>query len=850
MVKLDDLPSVIKTTVKKLFQRLLPVALRFGREWPILFALAAIVSLWWLPPNVPTAGNWKAKDQGILARAGELHAAGRSDEALALIARYFAERAGSTLIGDAHLTEARIRVDILKRQTPPPVDQIRLAEQAYARARDAGVPEPQMRQERLDLARWLASRGFYGEAYDVQNELRKDLTDGILQQLQFLEGAKLAARSDRPDLGERRALFLLEQFDRVMGDSALRAWGVSARARVESILASRRLPAAVNDEEREAAVRRFESALERMSEALVEFPRGDHRAEHFLERARLYKRMAALRPSQKDFFLSQARLDLDRAIELGTGPVHEEAAYQFGDVLRMAGVPGALDALEDVIEAGGEAAPLARIAQARALLEQTGYVSFPEYLKGLGALEARGPIEAYDLDVGEVIEELSEAGRRAATPAATYDVILLLRELRRLYPENVALTAVTSELYLRAARMLGERRLEALAERDEERARSDRRAATEYYKRYADLRAQLAEQPDLGQRERERYRREAANMLYEGRLFDRAAEAYARASANPLDRLMQGLSLKHAGAVPAAFDTLSIFTGTYDDANILMPTALLLEGDALAQMGRHADALDRYKRVQQIRGPTDPDKFLGVLLKDTEGIRLDLWDDPPGEVDPTYWGESFVSIARTAYRWARQEQASGSPELRRRALMEGAGALDEYRRRYLAGYEAGTAPPPAGALSVYYLTALFTLEEGRWKDADAPLEQAVRLGRSRDYADTPSERRMWRTAHTLLGDAALSREEFGSAEARYDEAVRRFNAHPESMFARVGKLKALIAQGKLDEAKAFYQETVREYGRFRDLIPDDDPEVPTPQGMSKARWDLELERIRKDLGLT
>ena len=50
--------------MKKFFQRIQPVALRIGREWPLFFGLAAIVSLGWLPANVPTPGNWLAKEYG------------------------------------------------------------------------------------------------------------------------------------------------------------------------------------------------------------------------------------------------------------------------------------------------------------------------------------------------------------------------------------------------------------------------------------------------------------------------------------------------------------------------------------------------------------------------------------------------------------------------------------------------------------------------------------------------------------------------------------------------------------------------------------------------------------------
>lgn len=820
----------------------------------MLVALLALASLTRLPPYVPTDANWKTKDQAVLDRAAGFHEGGDSEAALALIARYFAGRPGSELLGAAYLQEARTRVDVLKRPAMPETDRIRLAEAAYVRARDAGVPEPDMRAERLALARWLAGRGFYGEAYEVQNELRKDLQSGLFQQLQYLEGAVLAARSDRADLGERQALFLLDAFDTVVGDMPIRAYGASARARVESALVDRALAAAESDDARAAAIARLERALERLGEALVEFPRGDHRAEHFLERARLYKKMGLLRPTDAEFFLSQAAQDLDRALELSApGVVREQTLYQIGDVMRMQGRPGTSEALDVVIEVGGEAVPLAHLAEARAVLDQTGVVSLGEYFKGLGGLESRGLIEEYDVDIGEAIRELEEAGRRAATASETHDVILLFGELRRLYPERRGLAETTAELYLQAARKLAERRLEALAENDEARATRDRSLSAEYYKQAAVLQQELAEGLLPDEEARGLKLRVAANILYEGRLFDRAAAAYAAAKRDPFDLLMEAFALKQAGVLRDAHDRFAFFTAAYDDGHIFKPTALIQEGDVLSSLGRYADAVDRYRRVQEIRGPGELDRFQRIKVMGTEEIRLDLWDSHPATADPTYWGESLLGIARAAYGWSRQLKASGDPEKRRRTLLEGVEALGQYRARYLADYEAGTAPPPPGALSVYYHLALLAIEEGRWADADAPIEQVITLGRSREYVADEAERRMWRTAHTLYGDAALSRQLYGSADRRYDDAVRRFSTSPESMFARIGRLKALVAQAKLDEARVYFQETVREYERLGERIAaelDGVPaDTPTPRGLSKARWDLELSRFRKELAL-
>jgi tetratricopeptide (TPR) repeat protein len=838
--------------MKALIERLGALALRLGREWPILMALLALGSLSRIVEHLPTAANWRAKDEAMLEGIGELRKHGRHDEGLALTARFLARRPGSSLLGEAYLLDGRIRSDRLRRAPVPPEGELRAAEESFRRAAEHGVAPALTRQERREIARWLAGRGFYEPAFTVHEELYKDFKEPS----ELLEGALMAARAavagSSGRLADiRYAAQLLDTYDQILrGDRRALALSVPARA---AILRLEGRPA---------------EALDVMDLGLVEFNRGPHLPSYYLERGKIRLRLAREAASAEDrrLALQMARRELALAVEHGVpGPLQDEARYQLGESLRLLADGTAPRLLQELIDLrDSPVVGPARIALGRYRRDAEGFFEATLFRKGLEGIESRVVVETLDLDIEGLIEEIDRQGRRSEAPADLLAVAGLLEQLRRLYPERRALAVSLSELTLSAARGLSERRWKRLAGGEPAAAAADRAQAAGLYRRSAELQRELAGGAGLADYEVEGHLRAQANRLYEGGLYAQAARVYqelfARRPSVRFDKLMAGLALKQAGAVPDAHDVLAQFIGAFSDREFLKPNALLLQGEVLIEMGRYADAIAHFKRVQGVGrvGPAELDGFFSVVLQSTEGIRLDLLDPgaaPRGE--RTFWGESFLGIARAAYLWARRERraaaADPAAEARRRlALEEGVRALEEqFRARYLEAYERGGGgpeePPPADALSVYYLLGLLKLEQGRWSEAEEFLGRALGIGRTGLERLSAEEERMWRTAHTLYADAALVLGRFKQAADRYEVAIRRFAHRPETMFARLGLVKALLRAGETDRARAQLQEARREYERMRPMLPAEAREELSPLGMSVGRWDLELAGLAREL---
>lgn len=812
------------------------LAVRVAREWPLIGALVAAVSLVNLPANIPTSANWQVKDDLVLTVARARLEAGNADGALELTERFTKKRSDSMILDRMWFLDAQARVARIRANPVP--QEVRKAENSFRRAVEAEFPEPAVRAERLALIEFLGGQGLHVEAYIAADELMRDTADDPQM---LLEGAIWAARAGVSGRSEKfrdasEAVRLLAEFERrTAGDPRLRALSEPVRARILSMQG------------------RDAEALDGLNFALVEFNQGAHLPATYVQRARVLRRLARRSPAPAEL-LAEARRDLEEALARTKDPLlADEAKVLLGDTLRTLGLPVARDRLRELVEAETPSAPMARLSLARTRIN--GAIDFVGAQEGLAGIPSRFALEAYDLDVAELVAEIERDGLGSAEPERTLQAADLIHELRRLYPEREGLKAQESDLSLQAARQLAAR-ARRLQERDDAAgAAADRRAAADQYLRSAELQKELSAAADLPRTDVEDHLRRQANRLFEGRLFQKAAQAYeALFKMRPderLDHLMQAVSFREAGDVLRAHAILSEFIGRYSDVEFLKPDALLMDGEVLSEMGRYADAIARFRRVRELAavGPDAPDLFWSDQLPRAQGIRLDLWGrEAAARGSLTYWGRSLLGTADAAYQWARLERgllAKDEKAERRRgeALEAGIGALEEFSERYLAGVPV----PPGGALKVAYLEALLKIEQDRWPEATGLIGRALEIGQRPDYPMSGEEERMFRAAHTLFGDAALLAGDYPEAERRYDKAVRRNGGRPEVMFAWIGRVRAAMGLGQTTRAKSLLQEAGREYERIRSRPEPGTPGPDDPLVISRTRWERDLEQLRLEL---
>lgn len=856
---------VNNTTVKDFLPKLWGFLTRTFVEWRLILAALSITSLWYLPPHIPTESNWLARDEQVLVEARRLADSGALGAALATLDRFVARRKSSQMIGEAHFLHGEIRFRKIRTSRPPDEAEIRTAEASYRLAVRNGFSEEPQIATRRSMGRWLANRGLYVMAFNVHDELMADRDRHPEELLDAALLVALAVSSGRFNRFTKMAYAyqLLDDFDlRTAGDPTQRPRSEPIRARILA-MEDRLLP-----EDGEP------NAMDTMDFALVENDRGAHLTSYYLERGRIYKTAAqrfVADPDQRRWYLTMAGLDLDRSIKLGAGfdrALVNEARYHLGETYRLIGDGRSREVLKTLANGSGPTAAMAALALGRTLKKFTGRFSFDDFLSGFSALESRGPIERFDLDLDALIGELETVGREATTPERVIQVTQLLDHILRLYPERLDLLESNSNFYLKAARMLRRRQHEERLARNTAGALRSGAWATRLYETSANIQLSLSLRAGLDSHQVMARLGVAANRLYEGGKYKKAAERYhqryRQEKSHRFALLMTGLALKQGGVMADgrnANSILSEFVGSFGSSEALLPNALLLLGDVLTQEGNYPDAIQTLRQVQGVGGvgPKDADVFWSVKLELTEGIQL----DPAGRFDAqrakrTYWGESFIAIGRAAYLWARLERKDmdtdpTAMDRRRTALEEGRRALDEFRERYLQDYEAGTAPPPPDALAAYHLLALFLIEEGKLAEADVPLDHAVEIGLRKDYAMSAEERLSHQTAHYLHGDVALSQGDFAAADVRYNLAIRRFPNEPKSMFARIGLIRAAIGAKNLRRARAVMEETLREWGRVRpeferELEPYRNVTPPPPGIQMRDRWELELNNLKREIG--
>lgn len=541
------------------------------REWPMIGALAALLSLAFLPRFLSTdalVAQHEAEEFDALRRLADT---GPHDPAAAALRDFLHRRPGSAFAGEARYLLARLAVLRSRRGDFPGLEAL---DEAWTSARLA-------RETGFDAAR----------TFDLQREIAALLSERDLSREAVERYTELVHGSNEPadGLGLARALARRATREPAVGQAFLD----EASARVSDFLArvpaERRIEGFLTQSDLYYRLGRHEEMLRVLERALAEAVRPEDRGLLQLEIGKALLRLS--RPGEARNL--EAFTALEDALELLPDECRDEALLLQALLHAREGRSRALELCSQLIQGSSRLAPLAQLVVGLQQLRE-GREEALESLR-LGLVDVRRPrlFDDHGFDVADLLRSLRRAWEPERDPARLERFAGLLAEIRRLYPSTVEHRLDHAALLRRAGRCSA--------------------AADEYE----------AAAPLLPDAQRDHALREAAESCFEGRLYLRAAVLYRafhdlRPGPNAEGLFQEGESLRRAGRYGGALSALQEYIAAAPRGDRRAHAARLSRARMLVELGRREDAAAEYRavlRADEGIQPLDPewaDALLGL----------------------------------------------------------------------------------------------------------------------------------------------------------------------------------------------------------------------------------------------
>jgi tetratricopeptide (TPR) repeat protein len=304
-----------------------------------------------------------------------------------------------------------------------------------------------------------------------------------------------------------------------------------------------------------------------------------------------------------------------------------------------------------------------------------------------------------------------------------------------------------------------------------------------------------AEVDGLDLASQERAAKEGAEAYVKAERYAAAARLYERWTSCSPRRNAEGLLLRarclRLARLPEAVEAYGEYVARARPGDPGLPEALLERGRLLVESGERETALAHFER----------------LLTEDLGLSPDAAE----------WEAALLEKGRALLELRRADAA-------RRALAE-------YLERYA---EAGETRK--GAVEAAYLLARAAMEQRDWEGALGALERAL----ASDVVD-PRAEDLRREARFLRGDLLLALGRYAEAERAYADASRRHAGTSERLWGVVGRARALVKLGRLEEAR-------REARGARALFDEGRGDFETSfAGQGKAYWNEALESLEREV---
>lgn len=747
-------------------------------EWVVVLGGAAVASLLFLWPYVPTPGHWRAKDQRVLDLVDFLVRHGRAQEGRDLAQRFIRRRPGSSEVARAHYLSGLAALGLARRDsvsTGRPVEAL----DDFAQAHRHGFDAVAVTQGYRDVAQLHESHRRYTAAvgvYEQLNQLLPDVDDLLRLAWATARAARLPGAP--ADLTVERALERVTAYEEKVGPD--------------------RMPRAAAERARILALHdRLDEAMTVVNDAFIAWPDEEAAWRFHLMRGKIHRRLAEA-DIDRLYHYEEAQRDFDEAAR--RAPEAAEARYFEGDAFRGLGSKQAEARLRAALEGPpGDLAALANLVLGRYRLETGTGEALGHFVAGFDMIEGPGVFDRFDFDFAEYYDRaFLPMAQSEGDPGRLGTIAQILVDIRRLFPTESRYRELRESTLVRAARGLKVRAAEVRETGDLRQAEAIERLVGETFRAASEEWLELAEFPGIDSASVSNRRLRAAHRLAEGRLYLEAATLYkAYYDVNPKKQaegaLFEGLCLHRAGLLvesagrSGALEALERFRRDLPPNDPLAAYVTIELGRVLIALGRYADAQAALRGVVGLESPVAP-----VTTDDYFRIHGDAnnFDVRALGVDPSarrpLWGTALLELGRAGL--FRSRELSGDAALT--ARQEAEDALLDFKRRYMNG----AAPPDA--MEVHYTLGQLYREWGRSDPARAELESAVAL-----TPVTDDEAVHARTANYILGDLALERGDFPAARDIYRRAFRRYDGHADSVWAKLGLAEVARRTGKPEEAQ-------------------------------------------------
>ncbi len=761
-----------------------------GREWRVLLAVPALLSLVGLASVYPTAGRLRDREHLLLGSVREHLASGDVETAERELRRHSDQFPNSPRAAEAEYLLGRIHLARAVESNSVPK-----AEAAWQNLLNSARRGQDATPALVETANLFRELNRYPEACEKYRTLieefgRREANLDVVTCLTIQSVAEPAKATTLAAEADRRIQSYLET---AQGADRVKA------LRVRSAMLWRR--------------GKYEESAQVADQALREFPAEE-------PRFRLDRGRALARLRQADRALQDLELARKQAI---SGADRAEAEYFLAEVrlraLDRRGVPIA----GELAEGRSPFAPYAQLLLGEYHREIGFQDPYAQIRSGLARIRRAQPGEIPAADFEGIFERLRDRGKAEEDPDRIRNLTGAMDELYRLHPDRLPYAWEAANLRTYHGQRL-KRRAEELRRGDPAAAAEADRAATRFLleaaRSYDRIAENLAEGRDALKSAAQAYREAGLHVPASIRF---RAHYDAAPKPNQDSLFEQGQSLMDAGLYesdrpgePAALPVFAEYLRALPDGG-RASEILIQRARILVRLGRSRDAADE----------------LEPLLRDPRFGR-----------DPTsiYWQEGLFLRATALADAARRVDAS-TPEgadRRRRTNAEARRLFEEYVERYAVALSSSVSPP-AEAIDAAFAVARIALESRAWSEASSWVEKTLAYAARIPPPQREAQEPRLRQARFLLGDVYYNEGRYEDALVAHEAAFRRHANSDERLGAFLGRIRALLRLGRKDEAKRAFEESRNAWSTAREQFD------ASMGGAGREFWPARLREVEEEL---
>jgi tetratricopeptide (TPR) repeat protein len=715
-----------------------------SREWSIILAFLAVISLFLIIPYIPTEARLSAIERQELDGINTLFREGRLQETKNGLESFARRHPGSPLLGEVNFLLASAILNLAR-------DKFSLSKAwqilAYLEeARRLGMGDNKIDSVLYEVACLLRENDELKDAISIYSTLRERMGDKILLDI------ALTYSMFKDVLGEEflpTALGYIEEF--------------LLKAKGKEITDGYLLKAEILKRHK-----RFSAALDTLNFAEDK----GVSPKFYIERAKLNIKL------QK---IDNASSDLQKVLEVGNSQEKDIATYFLGTICIIKNDPEAIQFFNKLI-GSPILSGLPILCKGKFQLSEHSEEAFENILAGLKLVKKPVTFEEFDFNVDEfylLLKRLWEGTEESET-LLKYPVIL--QEFSRLYPNEPRYLEDCAKIYAKIAKDYKRKSLEVKKIGNLATYLELGQKVDNFYSKSGEYFLRITILPDIREDVKANAFKSAADVFLEGGYYLRASENYHTFGEYfPSDQsivFQEAVSLKMAKLYERALNVFERCIEQFKKDSPYTAKAVVEKAKILLDLGKCQDAVSTVDMILK-------DESMEYGLAPTDFIwRYALF----------LKGLAHFEMARVAKTEPQTDERKVS-----NLFTQSRGIFTEFLKRYGEDINCDSR-----ILAAFYIARTYT-DEKRWKDALDFYKKSIRFAEKREEFLGDEEKEVLKQTHFYIGDIYFIVGDYKDALEAYTIGYRKYIADKDRIWGLVGISKTYLKMGQEEQAKLWLE---------------------------------------------